>query len=95
VWDLAPSKQYLDGREQLQNDPKCKTCFNNLILMETEIKSNPYYRNPKNDRFEKLKGFPDNMHIYSRRLNTVHRFVYRIFDKDKKIELISCWGHYE
>ncbi|MDR0942661.1 MAG: type II toxin-antitoxin system YoeB family toxin [Holosporales bacterium] len=33
--------------------------------------------------------------MYSRRLNTVHRFVYRIFDKDKKIELISCWGHYE
>ncbi|HJD65741.1 MAG TPA: type II toxin-antitoxin system YoeB family toxin [Rickettsia endosymbiont of Bembidion nr. Transversale] len=32
---------------------------------------------------------------HSIRINLQHRLVYEIFEKEKKIKIISMWGHYE
>jgi toxin YoeB len=40
---------------------------------------------------EKLSGAID---IWSRRINSKHRLVYRVLKKENLVELIRCRGHY-
>lgn len=56
----------------------------------TIIKENPYKTPPS---YEKLVG--DLEGIYSRRINIQHRLIYEVFEKEKKIKIISFWTHYE
>lgn len=43
--------------------------------------------------FEKLT--PPAAGYYSRRINGQHRVVYTIDNKNKIVEIYSCWAHYE
>jgi toxin YoeB len=54
------------------------------------IKENPYQTPPS---YEKLVG--DLEGTYSRRINIQHRLVYEVFEKEKKIKIISLWSHYD
>ena len=54
------------------------------------IKENPYQSPPS---YEKLVG--DLGGTYSRRINIQHRLVYEVFEKEKKIKIISLWTHYD
>ena len=54
------------------------------------IKENPYQTPPS---YEKLVG--DLEGTYSRRINIQHRLVYEVFEKEKKIKIISLWTHYD
>lgn len=51
------------------------------------IKENPYFFPPY---FELLSA----KDIYSRRINIQHRLLYRVNEKEKYIEILSCWTHY-
>lgn len=33
--------------------------------------------------------------VWSRRINTQHRLTYEILEKEKLVEILACWGHYD
>lgn len=58
---------------------------NNII---TSLMSNPY--NPPCEKLTKdLKG------AFSKKINSKHRIVYTIEKKNKVVEIIRCWDHYD
>ena len=63
--------------------------FSDKAAYLIEILRTDPYKNPPS--FEKLVGFQN---LYSRRINVVHRLVYRIYKKDKIVEIISMFRHY-
>lgn len=54
------------------------------------LKVNPYQNPPS---YEKLSG--DMSTAYSRRINLQHRLVYQVYEKERKVKIISMWTHYE
>ena len=54
------------------------------------LEENPF-RNPP--PYEKLVG--DLKLAYSRRINAQHRLVYRVYEAEKTVKIISMWTHYE
>ncbi|MBP3378529.1 MAG: Txe/YoeB family addiction module toxin [Clostridia bacterium] len=54
------------------------------------IKETPYHTPPP---YEKLVG--DLSGYCSRRLNIKHRLVYRVYEEEKTIKIISMWTHHE
>ena len=54
------------------------------------IENNPYQNPPP---YEKLVGELNG--AYSRRINIQHRLVYQILEKEKIINILSLWTHYE
>ncbi len=54
------------------------------------IRIDPFQNPPP---YEKLVG---NMQgLYSRRINIQHRLVYKVFEEEKIIQVVSMWSHYE
>jgi Txe/YoeB family toxin of toxin-antitoxin system len=43
--------------------------------------------------YEKLQ--PPTASKYSRRINKQHRLVYNVLEKEKVVEIVSAWTHYE
>lgn len=43
---------------------------------------------------ELLKGFSERK-VYSRRIDQKHRLIYEVFEEEKRVELLSAWGHYD
>lgn len=83
-WRLKFSKQAIKDSFLLQShklDEKAK------FLIET-LRTDPYKTPPS---FEKLVGFQN---VYSRRINIIHRLVYRVYKDEKVIEIISMFRHY-
>ncbi len=54
------------------------------------IREDPF-RNPP--PYEKLVG--DMSGLYSRRINIQHRLVYKVYEEEKTIQVVSVWSHYE
>ena len=54
------------------------------------LKDNPFKSPPA---FEKLSG--DLNGAFSRRINSKHRLVYQVFEKERTVKIISLWTHYE
>lgn len=42
---------------------------------------------------EQLKGHPENR--WSRRITQKHRLIYRIFETEVYVDVLSAYGHYE
>ena len=54
------------------------------------IRIDPFQNPPP---YEKLVG---NMQgLYSRRINIQHRLVYKVFEEEKIIQVVSMWSHYD
>lgn len=54
------------------------------------LKSNPFQNPPP---YEKLVG--DLQGAYSRRINSKHRLVYQVYEKEQTVKVLSMWSHYE
>ena len=54
------------------------------------LKEDPFAPYPP---FEKLIG--DLSGAYSRRINRQHRVVYKVYDIERTVQIISMWLHYE
>ena len=54
------------------------------------IREDPF-RNPP--PYEKLVG--DMTELYSRRINIKHRLVYKVYEEEKTVQIVSMWSHYE
>ena len=58
-------------------------------ILET-LKENPFADYPP---YEKLVG--DLTGAYARRMNRQHRMIYEVYQKDRIVNIISMWLHYE
>ncbi|MDR1743818.1 MAG: Txe/YoeB family addiction module toxin [Dysgonamonadaceae bacterium] len=68
-----------------------KSAYKDIVIdLIKIIKNNPYQNPPP---YEKLQPPRDNK--YSRRINKQHRFVYKVFEEEKHIQIMSMWTHYE
>ena len=54
------------------------------------IRNDPYQVPPP---YEKLVG--DLNGAYSRRINIQHRLLYRVYEAEQTIKILSLWTHYE
>ncbi|GIZ15550.1 Txe/YoeB family addiction module toxin [Capnocytophaga catalasegens] len=43
---------------------------------------------------EPLKGFGERQ-LYSRRIDKKHRLIYEVLEDQKRVEILSAYGHYE
>lgn len=43
---------------------------------------------------EPLKGYGER-NVYSRRIDKKHRLIYEVFEEEKRVELLSAYGHYD
>ncbi|WP_124059317.1 Txe/YoeB family addiction module toxin [Facklamia sp. Marseille-P5643] len=57
--------------------------------MYKTLENNPYEHSQS---FEKL--FPKEQEFYSRRINIIHRVVYKIDEENKLVIIYSAWTHY-
>ena len=42
---------------------------------------------------KQIKGYGER-NVYSKRINGKHRFIYEVFEEEKKVEVLSAFGHY-
>lgn len=82
-----------DFEEQMEKQIKSgnKILCKKIYAFIEEIEENPTTGSGKP---EALKGFGDRM-VYSRRIDKKHRLTYEIFEEEKRVELLACYGHYD
>ena len=81
------TKQAIKDKEKLKQYPTLKTNVENLVNL---IKKKPFETPPL---CEALVG--NYKGLYSRRINSQHRLVYRVLEEEKIIIIVSMWTHYE
>lgn len=86
MYAVKLSKQALKDREKIVAAKLSKKAG---ILIDV-LKENPYQNPPP---YEKLVG--DLKGFYSRRINSKHRLVYTVHEKEKTVAIRSMWTHYE
>ena len=74
-------------KENIKKIPALKDNVDKLVEI---LKENPF-KNPP--RYEKLTG--NLKGLYSRRINKQHRLVYKVFEQEKTVKIVSMWSHYE
>ena len=74
-------------KEKIKQYPALVRNVQNLLDV---IKVNPFQYPPP---YEKLVG--DLNMLYSRRINSKHRLVYMVNEKEKTVKIVSMWTHYE
>jgi Txe/YoeB family toxin of toxin-antitoxin system len=74
-------------KEKIKQFPVLKSNVDEIIRV---LEENPYKNPPK---YEKLAGSLKG--LYSRRINKQHRLVYKIFEQEGVVKIISMWTHYE
>ena len=79
-------------KEAAKDIPKLKSAHldGKVKALIALIKETPYHTPPP---YEKLVG--DLSGYCSRRLNIKHRLVYRVYEEEKTIKIISMWTHHE
>ncbi|MBR1402453.1 MAG: Txe/YoeB family addiction module toxin [Prevotella sp.] len=66
------------------------TCFQKAMRLLNEIVVHP---KTGTGHPEPLKGIPTNR--WSRQISKKHRLVYRIFEAEIHVDVLSSYGHYE
>jgi toxin YoeB len=69
-----------------QDEPKA---FKKFLSFLKELEEHPY---TGTGHPERLKGQPENS--WSRRISKKHRLVYRVFEMNVVVLVISAYGHY-
>ena len=86
-YKITISKDAEKDKEKIKQFPALKDNVDGIIKI---LEENPF-KNPP--RYEKLVGGLKG--LYSRRINKQHRLVYKVFEKEKSVKIISMWTHYE
>ena len=84
---IVITKAAQKDKEKIKQYPALVKNVQNLLEV---IKVNPFQNPPP---YEKLVGVL-NM-LYSRRINSKHRLVYMVYEKEKTVKIVSMWTHYE
>lgn len=87
----------IDYTDKFKNDLKKHTKSGQKKLVDKvanfvrEVKETP---TSGTGQVEALKGFGERQ-IFSRRIDKKHRLVYEVFEDEKRVEILSAYGHYE
>lgn len=84
---IVITKAAQKDKERIKQYPALVKNVQNLLEV---IKVNPFQNPPP---YEKLVG--DLNMLYSRRINSKHRLVYMVYEKEKTVKIVSMWTHYE
>ena len=84
--EVVFSKQSYKDYEKLKQFPSLVEKVKALVQL---LKDNPYTTPPT---YEKLLGF-DN--VYSRRINSQHKLIYKVRKEEGVVVVIRMWTHYE
>jgi len=84
---IVITKAAQKDKEKIKQYPALVKNVQNLLEV---IKVNPFQNPPP---YEKLVG--DLNMLYSRRINSKHRLVYMVYEKEKTVKIVSMWTHYE
>ena len=76
-----------DLRKLKRNEPKA---FQKALILLNELVEHPKTGTGKP---EPLKGEPQGR--WSRRITSKHRLVYRIFETEVQVDVLSSYGHYD
>lgn len=89
-YEIEETPTFLQDMEKYKKAGQKKTLLKVFELLEDAIIS------PKSGKGhpEALKGYGE-QHIFSRRIDKKNRLVYQILEEDRKIKLLSAWGHYD
>ncbi|MBQ0085372.1 MAG: Txe/YoeB family addiction module toxin [Prevotella sp.] len=69
---------------------KAPNAFKKLVKIITELEQHP---RTGTGQCEQLKHYKEE--TWSRRLDRRHRVIYRIYDEEVEVLVISAFGHYE
>ena len=86
-YKIVITKAAQRDKEKIKQYPALVRNVQNLLDV---IKVNPFQYPPP---YEKLVG--DLNMLYSRRINSKHRLVYMVYEKEKTVKIVSMWTHYE
>ena len=86
-YKIVITKAAQRDKEKLKQYPALVGHLQNLLDV---IKVNPFQYPPP---YKKLVG--DLNMLYSRRINSKHRLVYMVYEKEKTVKIVSMWTHYE
>lgn len=85
---IIHTDEALADADRLERDePKC---FKKFLQLLEELKEHP---KTGTGHPEQLKGQPECR--WSRRISQKHRLVYRIFDTEVLVLVLSAYGHYD
>lgn len=85
-WKVTIKKSAKNDLRKVMSSP-LKNSFQEI---KKTLENDPY---TPNQSFEKLQ--PPGAGLYSRRLNSQHRVVYKINKENRTVSIYSCWAHYE
>jgi len=86
AWEIVYTKQAQADAERLLKAGLKPKALATLGILE----QNPFqYPLP----YEKLVG--DLVGFYSRRINIQHRVVYKVYKKERVVQVVRMWTHYE
>ncbi len=86
-YKIVITKAAQKDKEKIKQYPALVRNVQNLLDV---IKVNPFQNPPP---YEKLVG--DLNMLYSRRINSKHRLVYMVYEKEKTVKIVSMWTHYD
>lgn len=90
IYDLEYSDEYLEHLEKFQKSGQKKL----LVKIDDFLDEIELHPTTGTGKPEPLKGYGER-NVYSRRIDQKHRLVYEIFEEEKRIELLSAYGHYD
>lgn len=87
---LQETSKFTLGLDKHQKSGQSKIVIKIFSLLE-ELENHPTMGT---GRPEPLKGYGERF-VYSRRIDKQHRLIYEIFEEEKKVKLLSAYGHYD
>ena len=88
MYKIIYAKEAEEGLSKLKNSEP--SSFNKAVKLLKEIAIHP---KTGTGHPEPLKGTPNNR--WSRRISKKHRVVYRIFETEVYVYILSSYGHYD
>lgn len=89
-YEIIFSDEYLDDIGTHQKAGQ-KIILKKIATFLLELKENP---TTGTGQVEPLKGYGER-NVYSRRIDKKHRLIYEIFEEEKRVEILSAYGHYD
>ncbi len=90
IYELVYFEKYIEGIEKHKKSGQ-KKLIEKIDKLLDELEEHPI---TGTGQVEQLKGFGERF-IYSRRIDKKHRLTYEVFEEEKRVELLACYGHYE
>ncbi|GIM53317.1 hypothetical protein CAPN004_23460 [Capnocytophaga cynodegmi] len=87
---LEYSEEFIEHVDKHQLSGQKKICEKIDKLLD-EIELHP---TTGTGQIEPLKGYGEHS-VWSRRIDKKHRLIYEVFEEEKRVEILSAFGHYD